>query len=224
MQRVAAIFNNDGSGRRGNLAAVVRAILLDAEARPATNGVAPVAPGKVKEPLLRLTQFWRAYDARSASGKSGAARNFAGGVSGVFGQGPGQSPSVFNFFSPGYAPPGEIANQGMVAPELQLATEYLNTQATNYFYVVALARTITQAPTLNVDDMYIDTSAEIALAANAEALVNRVADRLLGSSARMSPELKTQAIAQVNRSTNVNTRVGDAIYFVVTSPEFVLQR
>ena len=224
VQRVAAIFNNDGSGRRGNLAAVARAILLDAEARPATVGVAPVAPGKVKEPLLRLTQFWRAYEARSASGKSGAARNFAGGVSAVFGQGPGLSPSVFNFYSPGYAPPGEIANQGMVAPELQLATEYLNTQATNYFWGQAIARTIAQAPGLNVDDMYIDTSAEIALAADSEALVNRVADRLLGSPARMSPELKSQAKAQVERSTIVNTRVADAIYFVATSPEYVLQR
>jgi uncharacterized protein (DUF1800 family) len=224
VQRVAAVFNNDGTGRRGNLGAVVRAILLDAQARPATLGTAPVAAGKVKEPLLRLTQFWRTYNAQSASGKSGVARNFAGGVNAVFGQGPGLSPSVFNFYSPGYAPPGEIANQGMVAPELQLATEFLNTQATNYFWTQAIGRTITQAPQLNVDDMYINTSEEIALAADSEALVNRVADRLLGSSTRLSTELKAQAKAQVERSTNVNTRVADAIYFVVTSPEYVLQR
>ena len=224
VQRIAAVFNNDGTGRRGNLGAVVRAILLDAQARPATSGTAPVAAGKIKEPLLRLTQFWRAYSAQSASGKSGVARNFAGGVTAVFGQGPGLSPSVFNFYSPGYAPPGEIATQGMVAPELQLATEYLNTQATNYFWTQAIGRTITQAPQLNVDDMYITTSEEIALAADSEALVNRVADRLLGSPARLSTELKAQTKAQVERSTNVNTRVADAIYFVVTSPEFVLQR
>ena len=49
----------------------------------------------------------------------------------------------------------------MVAPELQLATEYLNTQVTNYFWTQAVARTITQSPTLNVDDMFIDTSEEI---------------------------------------------------------------
>ncbi|MEO8306592.1 MAG: DUF1800 family protein [Pseudomonadota bacterium] len=224
VQRVAATFNNDGSGKRGNLAAVVRSILLDAEAHPATTGVAPAAAGKVKEPLLRLTQFWRAYNAQSASGKSGVARNFAGGVTAVFGEGPGLSPSVFNFYSPGYAPPGEIANQGMVAPELQLATEYLNTQATNYFWTQAIARTITQAPTLNVDDMFINTTEEIALAADSEALVNRVADRLLGSPARMGAELKAQTKAQVDRSTNVNTRVADAIYFVATSPEYMLQR
>jgi uncharacterized protein (DUF1800 family) len=225
VQRVAQVFNNDGTGRRGNLAQVVRAILLDSEARPTSSlSSPPVAPGKVKEPLLRLTQFWRAYGARSASGKYGAGRNFAGGLSAVFGQGPGLSPSVFNFYSPGYAPPGEIQAQGMVSPEMQLATEYLNTQATNFFWTQANSRTVTQAAALNVDDMYIDTSEEIALAADSEALVNRVADRLLGSSARMSAVLKAQTKAQVERSTIANTRIADAIYFIAVSPEYILQR
>jgi uncharacterized protein (DUF1800 family) len=225
VQRVAQVFNDDGTGRRGNLAAVVRAVLLDAEARPSsTSATPPVAPGKVKEPLLRLTQFWRAYGARAASGRFGVARNFAGGVGAVFGQGPGLSPSVFNFFSPGYAPPGEIQAQGMVSPEMQLATEYLNTQVTNYFWTQANSRTVTQAPTLNADDMFIDTSEEIALAADSEALVNRVAERLLGGAANMSAVLKAQAKAQVERSTSSNTRVADAIYLIAVSPEYVLQR
>ncbi len=224
VRRIATLFNNDGTGRRGNLAAVVRAILLDAEARPAGQGIAPVAPGKVKEPLLRLTQLWRAYDARAASGKTGVARNFGGGVSNVFGQGPGLSPSVFNFYSPSYAPPGEIANQGMVAPELQLATEYLNTQVTNYFWTQAVARTITQSPALNVDDMYIDTSEEIGVAADSTLLVNRVAERLLGGATNISPELATLVRAQVDRSTSANTRVADAVYFIAISPEYTLQR
>jgi uncharacterized protein (DUF1800 family) len=224
VQRVATVFNNDGSGVRGNLAAVVRAILLDAEARPAVLlTLPPYGPGKVKEPLLRLTQFWRAYGAHSASGKTGAARNFAGGVNGVFGQGPGLSPSVFNFFSPGYAPPGEAQSLGMVAPEMQLASEYLNTVATNFFWTQANSRTVTQSATLNVDDMFIDTSEEIALAANADALVRRVADRLLGGAA-LSPALLAEAKAQVSLSTAVNTRVADAIYMLAVSPEFMVQQ
>ncbi len=161
---------------------------------------------------------------QAVEGRFGVARNFAGGVGTVFGQGPGLSPSVFNFFSPGYAPPGEIQSQGMVSPEMQLATEYLNTQVTNYFWTQASARTVTQAPTLNADDMYIDTSEEIALAADSEALVNRVADRLLGGAAGMSAVLKAQAKAQVERSTNSNTRVADAIYLIAVSPEYILQR
>ena len=57
-----------------------------------------------------------------------------------FGQGPLQAPSVFNFFSPFYAPPGEIADQGLVAPELQIATEYQNTLVANYFYSQVVLR------------------------------------------------------------------------------------
>lgn len=72
--------------------------------------------------------------------------------------------------------------------------------------------------------MFIDTTEEIALAADSEALVNRVAERLLGSAARMSPVLKAQAKAQVERSTNMNTRVADAVYLIAVSPEYVLQR
>jgi uncharacterized protein (DUF1800 family) len=237
VQRVAERFNNDGTGRRGNLEAVVRAILLDAEARSAPTGTAAATAGKIKEPLLRLTQFWRAYGGKSngTNGvvKYGAAVNFAGGVSGVFGQGPGQSPSVFNFFSPFFAPPGAISQQGLVAPEMQLATEFLNTQVTNFFWTQALNRTQVQGnvATFNADLMYIDTTAELAVAADSEALINRVAEKLLGGAGQMSATLKTEAKAQIDRTafsstnaTTANTRVADAIYFVVTSPEFVLQR
>lgn len=226
VQRVATRFNNDGTGRRGNLAAVVSAVLLDTEARGAP---AAATAGKVKEPILRLTQFWRAYNARSASGVFATqAPNFAGGVSAVFGQGPSQSPSVFNFFSPFYAPPGEISNQNLVAPELQLATEFLNTQVTNFFWRQALLYTTRQA-NLNPNQMFIDTAQELAVVADSAALVDRVAERLLGGAGQMSATLRTEARAQVDRTPsstagNVNTRIADAVYFVVTSPEFVLQR
>lgn len=233
VQRVAAKFNDDGTGRRGNLAAVVRAVLLDPEARDAPSGGGAAVAGKLKEPLLRLTQFWRAYGVTSASGKLGAARNFTGGTPvNVVGQAQGQSPSVFNFFSPFYAPPGEIADGGFVAPEMQLATENLAASTTNYLYFIAFSRTQTQAPTLNADDMYINTAEELAVAADSEALVNRVAERLLGGAGRMSPALKAQVKAQVERTTvpaaspatALGTRVADAIYLIASSPEAALQR
>ncbi|MFO1454985.1 MAG: DUF1800 family protein [Steroidobacteraceae bacterium] len=238
VQRVAEKFNNDGSGVRGNLAAVVRQVLLDTEARSAPSGTAVATAGKLKEPLLRLTQFWRAYDGKSnGTGsvvKYGAAVNFPGGVSAVFGEGPGQSPSVFNFFSPFYAPPGEIADQGLVAPEMQLATEFLNTQVTNFFWTQALNRTQLQASAanFNADLMWITTTEELGLVADSEALVNRVAEKLLGGAAQMSATLKAETKAQVERTTipatnpqtAQATRVADAIYFIATSPEFVLQR
>jgi uncharacterized protein (DUF1800 family) len=230
VQRVAERFNNDGSGRRGNLEAVIRAILLDAEAR---NPPAGAVAGKLKEPLLRLTQFWRAYGVTSTSGKLGVARNFSGGTpTAQFGQGQGMSPSVFNFFSPSYAPPGEIADGGYVSPEMQLGTEILAASSANYFYTQAFTRTQAQAATLNADDMYITTTDELAVANDSEALVNRVAERLLGGAGQMSAALKAETKAQIERTTvpttNPNTalatRTGDAIYLVVTSPDFALQR
>ena len=231
VQRVAEKFNNDGAGRRGNLEAVVKAILLDVEARNAPSGSTASGAGKLKEPLLRLTQLWRAYDATSRSGKLGAAVNFSGGVAAVFGQAQGSSPSVFNFFSPFYAPPGEIADSGRVAPEMQIATEYLNTQIANFFWVQSLSRTHT-ATNLGIDVMYINTADELAAAADSEALINRVAERLLGGAAQISPTLKTQAKAQIERTavpatnpaTALATRTADAIFFVTTSPEYALQR
>jgi uncharacterized protein (DUF1800 family) len=231
VQRVAEKFNNDGSGRRGNLEAVVRAILLDSEARGAATGTQAAYAGKLKEPLLRLTQLWRAYTARSASGKIGAARNFAGGAAAVFGQAQGSSPSVFNFFSPFFAPSGEIADAGRVAPEMQIATEYANTQIANFFWVQSLSRT-QLATTLNADDMFINTTDELAIAADSEALVNRVAEKLLGGSTQMSAALKSETKAQIERTavpttnptTALATRTADAIYLIVTSPEFALQR
>ena len=102
VDRIASVFNDNGSGTRGDLGAVVRAILMDDEARP---DMPMELDGKIKEPIIRLTQLWRAYNATSQSGRYPFVSVYV-----VFGQGPLQSPSVFNFFSPFYAPPGEIRN------------------------------------------------------------------------------------------------------------------
>ena len=213
--RITAKFNNDGAGARGNLGVVVKAILTDAEALTPSTGA---NAGKVKEPLLRLTQLWRAYDGKAASGKYVFAN-----PGNTFGQGPLQSPSVFNFFSPFYAPPGEIADQNLVAPELQLATEYLNTLVTNYFYAQVFFRTNAQSG-LGADVVAIDTTAEVAAAADSEALVTKIADKLLAG--QISTTLKAEAKAQVERvaATSTAQRVAEAMYLILSSPEYALQR
>lgn len=213
--RVTAKFNNDGTGKRGNFAAVVKAILLDTEARPAS---VSASTGKVKEPLIRLTQLWRAYGAQAASGQYRI-----GNINAVFGQGPLQSPSVFNFFSPFYAPPGEISDQGLVAPELQIATEYLNTTVTNTFYNVIFFWNST-VPGLPANAIVMDFSQEVALAADSETLVNRIAEKLLGGT--ISPTLKAEAKAAIERvpATSAGQRVSEAMYLIATSPEYVVSR
>jgi uncharacterized protein (DUF1800 family) len=229
VQRIAQVFANDGSGKRGNLAAVVKALLLDTEARSTPTGTAVATTGKVKEPLLRVTQLLRAYNARAASGRITVTGNFiVGGAlspSATTGEGPQQSGSVFNFFSPFYAPPGEIADASNVAPELQLATEFLNTQMTNQFYAYAFLNTTAQT-TRGADVLLIDTAAETAQAADATLLVNRVGDRLFGSNTLLSQTLRNQVVSQINRSatTATATRVGEAIYLIAGSPEFAVLR
>jgi uncharacterized protein (DUF1800 family) len=215
--RVAAVFDDDGHGQRGNLGAVVRAILLDGEARP-DPGTATDVTGKVKEPLLRLVQLWRAYDGRATSGLY---RIVDADLK--FGQGHLLSPSVFNFFTPDYAPQGEIAERGLTAPEMQVATEILNTQVTNTFYTQVFARNSTKTG-IGIDIVVINIAPEVALAANADALVASLADKLLGG--RIPTSLYAEARAAALRSpvTKPGQRVADAMYLIVTSPQFAVQR
>jgi uncharacterized protein (DUF1800 family) len=216
VRRVAEVFNNNGAGVRGDLGAVVRAILLDAEARPAA---ASDVDGKLKEPLLRLTQLYRAYNAQSANG----GYRQLGGVSAIFGQGPLQSPSVFNFFSPFFAPPGEIRNAGLVAPELEIATEYQNTFITNYMLLQTFG--LNQAnPDLRPNDVYIDIQQEMNVAADIDALIDLVAGKLLGG--QVSAPLRTEIAGMLERLPEADPvlRAAEAIYLVVTSPEFAYQR
>ncbi len=121
VRRVAEVFNNNGNGVRGDLRAVFRAILMDDEALGRTATVAN-SFGKLREPMLRFTQWGRTFDARSADGnwRFGDLSDSSSGL----GQAPLRPPSVFNFFRPGYVPlNSQSANAGLVAPEFQIVNE-----------------------------------------------------------------------------------------------------
>ncbi len=215
VSRVARVFNNNGSGVRGDLGAVVEAILLDAEARPA---MAMEIDGKLKEPILRLTQLFKAYNATSESGEYPLVGSYI-----LFGQGPLQSPSVFNFFSPFFAPPGEIRDSSLVAPELEIATEYLSTQYTNYMFFQVFGLNHTNEE-LEEDQVYIDFQEEMDVAGGIDGLIDMVAGKLLGG--EISDALSTEITGMLERIPETDTaiRAAEAIYFVVTSPEFAYQR
>lgn len=215
VSRVAAVFNDNGAGVRGDLGAVVKAMLLDDEARPA---IPMELDGKVKEPLLRLTQLWRAYDATSQSGRYPL--NFAYIV---FGQGPLQAPHVFNFFSPFFAPPGEIRNNDLVAPELEIATEYLNTYVTNYMFYQTFALNSTNT-SLNEDDVYINFESEMLLAADIDMLIDSVANKLLAGQISDTLRNEIAGMLALIPETETALRAAETIYFIVTSPEYAYQR
>jgi uncharacterized protein (DUF1800 family) len=129
--RVASVFANDGTGTRGNLAAVVKAVLLDYEARASTM-VSNEAFGKLKEPLLRQTAIYRAFNAKSASGRWGIGALFAPDQ--TIGQAALRSPTVFNYYLPDFVLPGPLAQAGLYAPEFQITTATTAINVPNYIY------------------------------------------------------------------------------------------
>lgn len=118
--RVAQAFANNGQGVRGDLAATLRAVLLDYEAR-SNAPLGDYTRGKRREPVLRLTHYLRAF--LPASIRAGDPRFFLNYQYSLQHQVPQISPSVFNFFQPVFSQPGRIAAAGLVSPEFQITSE-----------------------------------------------------------------------------------------------------
>jgi uncharacterized protein (DUF1800 family) len=129
--RVAQVFANDGTGTRGNLAAVVKAVLLDYEARSGTM-LSNVSFGRLKEPLVRQTAIYRAFHAASANGRFGISALFTPDQ--TISQAALRSPTVFNFFLPDFVQPGTLAQAGLYAPEFQITTATTAINAPNLYY------------------------------------------------------------------------------------------
>jgi len=115
ISRVAAAFNNNGSGVRGDMVAVVTAILLDPEARQNdVAGQTQATDGHLQEPMLFLAGFLRAFHAHVDD------TNYYSYDLANIGQDIYNAPSVFNYYSPGYV----IPNYGVGGPEFQIYTPY----------------------------------------------------------------------------------------------------
>lgn len=220
--RVAGVWDDDGTGRRGHLGAVVRAILLDAEALAGTNGRPEF--GAVREPLLRCTTFLRAFNSTGFQG--GDPYDLEEGL----GQGPLTAPSVFNFYSPSYAPP-DLAATGLVAPEMQITTHSgLPRQANVLGWLVdegwpAPGMTDWPGP-------HYDSSALLSVAGDLEALVQRLERRLLA--ARLPEPGRSDLIEYVGSIEMVDPdeptlppglwRVLSALTLVLHSPSYAIQK
>ncbi len=210
--RVASVFNNNGQGVRGDLQAVVRAILMDYDAR----GAAKTAQGagKEREPVLRLTNLLRAYGASSPDGKFQVR-----GANAAFDEEEFHSPTVFNFFSPEYSAPGAIASAGLKSPEFQITTDTTVITAAN-FLRGALYGSLGPAG----NKITLNLTNEQSLAANPSQLVDHLNSLLMASS--MSAQMRStlvNAITQIPASNSLE-RVRTALYLVVNSPEFVIEK
>ena len=234
--RVAALFANDGRGVRGNLAATVAAILLDTEARDMTT-LAMANKGRLREPALRFVQWGRTFGLQSALGswKIYDQSNPANAL----GQQPLNSPSVFNFFRPGYVPPNTaIAAAGDVAPEFQIVNEtsvggYLNFMQgaiRNGIYVNGSDVPQASGGLVNGFDITAAYTKEREIVTDAGALVARV--NLLLAAGQISDSTVRDMVAALNTTpvTNASTdnvklnRIASAVLMVMASPEYLVQK
>ena len=209
--RVASVFNDNGQGVRGDMKAVIRAILMDYDARGAVSTTQ--GGGHLREPVLRVTNLLRAFHANSLDGK------FTLGSPNVLGEVPLHSPTVFNFFSPDYEAPGAIAENGLDSPELEITTETTTISLANY-----LRNAIYSGLGPAADRVTLDLSKDISLAADPNALVDHLNSLLMASS--MSSGMRNILVNAVTNipATNPTERARTAIYLTINSPEFSVDK
>ncbi|MEJ6003001.1 DUF1800 domain-containing protein [Paucibacter soli] len=214
VQRVAAVFNDNGQGQRGDLKAVIKAILLDTEAR--SPGTGP-SVGKLREPVQRFVQWARHAKLNSPTDlwNIGDLSNPATRL----GQSPLRSPSVFNFFRPGYVPPNSpLGAQGVTAPEFQLCNE-----STVAGYLNFMQNVIANG----LGELRPDYSADLALAGDAPALVARHALLLAGDGLAAATQASIVAAVQsLSAGTEAGrlARVHASLMLVMACPEYLIQK
>ncbi len=220
VKRVADKFVNNGGGVRGDFKAVIKAILLDSEARDPR--LAGANFGKMKEPYLRSVNLAHALGAVAPSS------NFPlTSLLDVHFQQPMSAPSVFNFFKPGYVPEGRIADAGLVAPEFQILNDVTSLAIPNYHLRALQYGFNFYTPKSQADLVMPQLAAELALAAEVPALLRRLDLILMGGSL---PNVQHQLIREAVEgipTTIANwqvERVRMAIYLIIASPDYAVLR
>lgn len=216
--RVAAAFANNGRGQRGDMVAVIKAILLDQEARQLAFVLDP-EHGKLREPFVRVTHLLRAF--RFSVSGTVLPYDFGSAVTETtIGQYPLSAPSVFNFYLPDYEPPGPIGAAGLVGPEFQILNSVFGITTPNALY--NLINTSSGSFTL-------DLAPQASVSDNAGALVDNI--DLLLTHGTLSSGTRAQVITAVNGVTTAMVPTGStlaltkarlAVYLIAVSPDFAV--
>ena len=214
--RVAAVFANNGAGVRGDMKAIIRAILTDSEARSASS-LADASFGKLREPVIRLTNWARAFGVTSPS-DAWAIGDTSSSVNRLA-QSVGHAPSVFNFFRPGYTPPNTaLSAAGLVAPEFQITNEPSVVAYVNYMQALIQSGT---------GDVKADYTAILTKAADSAALIAEINTLLTGTqlSSATIATIKT-AVDSIGTTTSalLLNRVYTAILLTMASPDYIAQK
>ena len=214
VSRVTEAFNGNDNTPRGDMKAVLRAILLDPEATEiASNNY---SEGRLREPFLRLLRLARSFNATTHD-NTFAAEGM--GVRNKIQQYVFYAPSVFNFFQPGYSPNGEIRDADLVAPEFQITNAVTIIEIKNlvqrWLMTGRFDNQIGQLAPENVDFQY-----ELSIADNSDALLDHL-DTVM-TYGTLSSNTR-EAIRQVieNESVPLN-KVKKAVYLVAISPDYAV--
>jgi len=243
VQRVATIFNDNGDGVKGDLKAVVAAILLDNEALAENKSD---KFGKLREPLLRMSHLWRVFKMQNSlktghyweSNKTCGKGNYPYLIFWQalphFGQLTAQNPvgakSVFNFFRPDFSPNGVLNDQGLVAPEFQIVNENTLTSNTNFLHDMITDYSDSKASVLKLDaHSKLNLSEETALASNSDELLDHLSLVLLNN--EMSTSLRDILKEHLDLEDGYKyaknpplEKAREAILLIISSPEYLIQQ
>lgn len=213
VQRIAAVFNNNGAGVRGDLKAVVAAILLDPEAR----GDVKTAPdyGHLREPALLILNLLRSLNASSDGTRLS---DYTNGM----GQNLFYSASVFNYFPPDYEVPGT----GILGPEFGIQSSAAAVSRANFVNTLVYSR-IAPAANTSGNGTAVDLSSLVALGGDTNKLLDTLNTLMLHGS--MSPVTRAVITAALTSVPATDSKVAlkraqAAVYLVATSSQFQVER
>jgi len=221
--RVAAVFNNNGSGVRGDLKSVIRAILIDPEAR----GDVKTDPnfGKLREPVQLVTNVARAFNVTNAAGtgpSDGVFNSATNNLLSTMAQTVFYSPTVFNYYSPDYVIPGTT----LLGPEFALMTTGTAIARANFGNTMVYSRINASGTNVPVGTafQYGDMQALAAEDVTCGLLLDALNYNMLHGT--MSTEMRNTILTAVTSlpSTNTLGRAQQAVYLITTSSQFQIQR
>jgi len=220
--RVASAFEDNGEGVRGNMLAVVTAVMIDSEARE-PEYYSQAHYGKVKQPLIRTTQILRALIPEQVVVTEDELlfRELVS-IQDFTAQSPLGAPSVFNFFLPDHQVNGELLSLGMVTPEFQIITTnnvVRNSNFVAYFLYSTQGKHFRER--LNIDF----TAYELKLDDNIEALIAHINFMLLqGNMSDDYAQVLRDYDNQIAGVVTENERIRETLMLVFTSPQFAVQQ
>lgn len=252
--RVARAFNEGrftlpsgdevGEGRKGDLKATISAILFDSDTEEEF-ALSDNQFGKVREPVLRLSHFMRAFNTDMTRPEY-LFQLYDTSSLGVLGQHPYRSPSVFNFYRPGYVAPGTLSAQSdLVAPEMQIVNAssipgYINllsygafgSQRDNFNQMrPVFSRFLVPFDETRARATFVpDYSDALPLADDSEALVDYLNEKLVyGSISQSTRQLLIQTFDEypqdaLQGQAGRETLVAYAVIMLMSTPDYLVQR